>query len=444
MLDLENDLKNIISPGKEKCEYDNDYTTLISGCKNRGLKKTSLDFYTETHHILPRCMGGTDVEENLVLLTPLEHLVAHILLFRQDETNLKHIHTIECFLSLSDEHRKPLTTIEEFIKLAADLRERLGISVVCYDDDINIFRVYNKIKDVIEDGFEPTTVSRAAEGFYKKGHGYNWSHLDDFMNNYPNEFKLFVDSNEKLDLFRYRRVISTDLNDNIIAVFNRTSLATGLGFSNDGISFCITRPEEKRTTGGYRWYKYIDYLNYYPERLKEFEKFNGSVLNYESKYPNDFKPINVDNRIVCLDRDKKIIKTYNTAQSVNEDGICDNSISPVLMNKRSHSAGYYWQKAEIFLNNNPGFTSEDLDNYLNVKLNQTIIVSEPNGNIVRMYKNAMDTLKDGIHTKYVSQVLLGTRDLYMGFHWTRLVDWKDIDKLEEYYRDHPEDREKYE
>lgn len=36
--------------------------------------------YVETHHILPRCLGGLDNVENLVELYPEEHYLAHLLL----------------------------------------------------------------------------------------------------------------------------------------------------------------------------------------------------------------------------------------------------------------------------------------------------------------------------------------------------------------------------
>lgn len=36
--------------------------------------------YTEKHHIVPRCMNGTNSDENLVVLTAKEHFVAHHLL----------------------------------------------------------------------------------------------------------------------------------------------------------------------------------------------------------------------------------------------------------------------------------------------------------------------------------------------------------------------------
>ena len=38
--------------------------------------------YVEKHHIIPRCLGGTDNKTNLVALTPEEHFLAHVLLVK--------------------------------------------------------------------------------------------------------------------------------------------------------------------------------------------------------------------------------------------------------------------------------------------------------------------------------------------------------------------------
>ena len=43
----------------------------------------------EIHHIVPRCMGGSNKSMNLVLLTMAEHLMAHTLLFRENPDNKK-------------------------------------------------------------------------------------------------------------------------------------------------------------------------------------------------------------------------------------------------------------------------------------------------------------------------------------------------------------------
>ena len=45
------------------------YDNLIDKAKERGLDKSKLTGCYETHHIIPRCVGGTNDEDNLVLLT---------------------------------------------------------------------------------------------------------------------------------------------------------------------------------------------------------------------------------------------------------------------------------------------------------------------------------------------------------------------------------------
>jgi len=45
--------------------------------------------YTEVHHIVPRCMGGTNHKDNLVRLTAREHFVAHQLLIKIYPKNRK-------------------------------------------------------------------------------------------------------------------------------------------------------------------------------------------------------------------------------------------------------------------------------------------------------------------------------------------------------------------
>lgn len=55
------------------------YQDLIESRKN--MNRSKLDgIYYENHHILPRSMGGTDEQFNMVLLTAKEHWLAHLLL----------------------------------------------------------------------------------------------------------------------------------------------------------------------------------------------------------------------------------------------------------------------------------------------------------------------------------------------------------------------------
>jgi len=60
------------------------YESIIQKAKfenRRKLRKNQENYvYYEKHHIVPRCLGGTDDEQNLVLLTAKEHYVCHKLL----------------------------------------------------------------------------------------------------------------------------------------------------------------------------------------------------------------------------------------------------------------------------------------------------------------------------------------------------------------------------
>jgi hypothetical protein len=55
--------------------YQKHYDLLI----NKGQSR-KLDVYFEKHHIVPKCIGGTNDPENLVELTAEEHYIAHMLL----------------------------------------------------------------------------------------------------------------------------------------------------------------------------------------------------------------------------------------------------------------------------------------------------------------------------------------------------------------------------
>lgn len=61
--------------------YNNTYYTLIDTRKQLNRKKNN-DGLLERHHITPKSIGGTNDKENMVLLTPREHYIAHWLLYK--------------------------------------------------------------------------------------------------------------------------------------------------------------------------------------------------------------------------------------------------------------------------------------------------------------------------------------------------------------------------
>jgi len=65
-------------------DYQKHYDKLMRRAVSR-----KLDGYKERHHVIPRCMGGTDDKQNIVCLTPEEHYVAHQLLVMLHPGNVK-------------------------------------------------------------------------------------------------------------------------------------------------------------------------------------------------------------------------------------------------------------------------------------------------------------------------------------------------------------------
>ena len=64
--------------------YKNIYQSIISGAKTN----IKLDYY-ENHHIVPKCMGGSNKKDNIVSLTYREHFICHWLLCKIYPDNFK-------------------------------------------------------------------------------------------------------------------------------------------------------------------------------------------------------------------------------------------------------------------------------------------------------------------------------------------------------------------
>lgn len=66
-------------------KYSRWYFQLISNAQQRPLPNT----YNEKHHIIPKCLGGSNKGDNIVILTGREHFIAHLLLVKMTEGLVK-------------------------------------------------------------------------------------------------------------------------------------------------------------------------------------------------------------------------------------------------------------------------------------------------------------------------------------------------------------------
>ncbi len=105
-------------------KYSRTYYSIIERAKSR--EKIG---YTETHHILPKSMGGTDELGNLVELTAREHYICHLLLPKMTE-NENHYKMVYAFVIMSGRKiygsRKYAFYRESYAKINSELRSGKG------------------------------------------------------------------------------------------------------------------------------------------------------------------------------------------------------------------------------------------------------------------------------------------------------------------------------
>jgi hypothetical protein len=83
-------------------DYQNQYNKLIESAV-----VSPSPGYTEIHHIVPRCMGGSNEPSNLVRLSAKQHFVAHHLLFKiHKSSRMAHAWYSMCRIGRGQEERK--------------------------------------------------------------------------------------------------------------------------------------------------------------------------------------------------------------------------------------------------------------------------------------------------------------------------------------------------
>lgn len=86
-------------------KYKKYYDELIIKAQNRSLENC----YVESHHIIPKCLGGDNAKTNLVELTAREHYVAHLLLVKIYPNEYKLViaaNMMSCFSEFNSERIK--------------------------------------------------------------------------------------------------------------------------------------------------------------------------------------------------------------------------------------------------------------------------------------------------------------------------------------------------
>ena len=111
-------------PKLENTKYERWYTSLIAKARStRSLYPKTEN--TEKHHIIPRCVGGTDEESNLARLSIREHYIAHLLLIKMYDGEEKYKLEWALFSLAGKPSRKIVLTSRQFEKCRSTLHNSM-------------------------------------------------------------------------------------------------------------------------------------------------------------------------------------------------------------------------------------------------------------------------------------------------------------------------------
>lgn len=142
--------------------YKKIYDDLVAKCVVRGLDKKALEGYFEKHHIIPKCMGGTDNKSNFVLFTPREHVIAHRLLWKANPDNYS---LMWAYTRTVNSHKGILTSRE--VELAKIAKAKVMSERVISDETKEKIRQtltgHKRSKESIEKGRQKTTGQKRSD-----------------------------------------------------------------------------------------------------------------------------------------------------------------------------------------------------------------------------------------------------------------------------------------
>lgn len=325
----------------EENNYQKSYDMLISSGKIRGLDKKNLDYYTEKHHIIPRCMGGKDEDENYVLLTYPEHIIAHILLYKIYPNNCgltvaaNTMITVDRYSADVDSFINDIreSTLELLEEINRNSRVVKGKSIVCTNNSGKVLKVYETMSDTTLDGFNFGSIHSCIK--YRKGnhyYGYNWYSRDKFEEEYGAILNAEELKQTKIIPIPPRLVCHSS--GKIYYIFEDSMHAYKAGFNFSSISIVLNT---NKLHGKYNWSSLEQFIQDYNYSMEDINNFKNPA-----EYPKYYSHV----LLACIDpKTKKIVKIYKDSYETEEDGF--NRQALITRADGIHTCqGYIWKSAK--------------------------------------------------------------------------------------------------
>lgn len=105
-------------------DYKKAYLRIINEAKTKKRSREEGIIY-ENHHVIPKCMGGTNKKDNLVLLLPREHFVCHNLLTKIYPEHKGLLYAFHMMSTVKSKHLSYNVSSRQFESAKIQIREYL-------------------------------------------------------------------------------------------------------------------------------------------------------------------------------------------------------------------------------------------------------------------------------------------------------------------------------
>lgn len=201
------------------------------------------DEYHEEHHIVPKCMGGTNDKDNLIDLFADEHFIAHKLLAFENPDNDSLQRAFGTMAHVRRDGRKYNVSEEDYAYIRLKNSQRLKEQ---WEDEEYRANMSDMMTELWKDpGFkEKATASWKSDKRRKE--------QSDLMKNLNSDPNIIAKKTNALHKWCDKAVQQLDDNGNVIAEFaSATEAARQTGIQQSCISRCCNRLQ--KIAGGYRW-----------------------------------------------------------------------------------------------------------------------------------------------------------------------------------------------
>lgn len=428
-------LLDMISLGKEEIYYYKKYNELINNLLSRGLDRNTSSENMHMHHILPRCMGGKDEENNYVLLTYKEHLVAHILLSRAFPSNKKFKKAVYILTNFILFKTKDNIIIDEnmlnrFNDINQDHINSLKIPVVCLDDDMNVQWIYDSITDTnLVSGFHTDSISKILDSGAILYQNYYWYKLTTLTNLFPEKLIEFKEKEErgliKAPTYKsksYKVVCFKEKTFEVIKIYDKLDDVKLDKFEPSNI-YSIIHNTGKKSSGGYLWDSLENFCTCHDDKVKEFYK------NVEETEVSNIKvkKLNLPKKVICLDENNNIIKVYESVTYVNKDGFSHAHVIDVISGKRAYHGGYTWDYISEEEYESLPDSIKSVKNLSPRKSDFRVVGFDEFKNILNIYKNTREISNNPSDWAKINKSIRdGDGKKIMGCFWMRYNKFNDL------------------